>query len=78
MGRPCFNNVENNLSGVSLMVRSMLALQTPNLHTLFSLHTEARGQIAEKTEEHEFVFAVDADGADITPFDSERIAAEFL
>jgi hypothetical protein len=71
-----YNNVANNLSGVSLMLRSMLALKTPDLHTLFLLHAEARGELVKRREEADLVFAVE--GGDVTPFDSEKIGGDYL
>ncbi len=73
--RPYLNNVENNLSGVGLMLRAMLGLRKPTLHELFSLHIAARGHAVSHPEEAGTVFAVDRG---LTPFDLDRIAAEFL
>ena len=71
-----YNNVLNNLSGVSLMVRSMVALQTPTLHQLFTLHAEARGSLTEQREKADTIFAVE--GGDTSSFNLEKISAEFL
>lgn len=73
---PSFNNVENNLSGLSLMVRSMIALKTPNLFDLFSLHAKARGEIVDDWQEADTVFS--REDGDVTPFDLEKIAADYL
>lgn len=73
--RPYWNNVENNLSGVSLMLRAILGLRKPSLHELFSLHIAARGRPAADAEGADTVFAVDRG---LTPFDLDRIAADFL
>lgn len=73
---PSFNNVENNLSGLSLMVRSMMALKTPSLHDLFSLHCEARGVRVDDRDEADQIFSID-EGV-VTPFDQEKIAAEYF
>src|ERR1041385_7052758 len=35
---PSWNNVKNNLSGVSVMARALTSLVKTDLHTLFSLH----------------------------------------
>jgi hypothetical protein len=72
---PYWNNVANNLSGVSLMLRAITGLRKPSLHTLFDLHIKARGRMVAAVEEAETVFAVNQG---ITPFDLDRIAAEFL
>lgn len=69
------NNVANHLSGVSLMLRSLTQLRKTNLHTLFSLHISARGQEVDTLKNAQTVFAVDTG---ITPFDLDKIGAEFL
>jgi hypothetical protein len=73
--RPRWNNVRNNLSGVSLMLIALSTLVKTNLYTLFSLHIEARGRLVEEKALADQVFSVN-DG--ITPFDLEKIGAEFL
>lgn len=73
--RPYWNNVESNLSGVSLMLQAMIGLKKPTLHALFSLHIKARGEFALSREGAQTVFAPDEG---ITPFDLDRIAADFL
>ena len=40
---PRWNNVRNNLSGVSLMLRALVHTPRPDLETLFDLHVRARG-----------------------------------
>lgn len=75
-GNPRFaNNVRNNLAGVSLMLRAISQLRKTDLHTLFELHVRARGERVANPKAAQTVFAVDAG---ITPFDLDRIAAEFL
>lgn len=69
------NNVHNNLSGVSLMLRAMTSLRKTDLHTLFDLHVRARGEVVTDAASADTVFAVDGG---ITPFDLDRIAAEYL
>ena len=39
---PRWNNVRNNLSGVSLMLRALVHTPRPDLETLFDLHARAR------------------------------------
>ncbi|AKJ30152.1 TerD family protein [Caldimonas brevitalea] len=73
--RPRWNNVRNHLSGVSLMLRAITSLVKPDLHTLFTLHARARGRQVDLREGAETVFSVQ-DG--VTPFDVDRIRAEFL
>lgn len=72
---PRWNNVRNNLSGVSVVLRALTSLTKTNLHTLFSLHIQARGDLVPHKASADVVFSVN-DG--ITPFDLSRIAAEFL
>ena len=72
---PSWNNVQNNLTGVSLMLRALTGLVKTDLHTLFSLHATARGEIVADPAVADTVFGVESG---ITPFDSTRIAAEFL
>jgi len=72
---PLWNNVQNNLAGVSLMLRSLVELAKPDLHTLFMLHARARGQLMETAGEAETVFGVHQG---ITPFDLDKIRADFM
>ncbi len=74
-GAPNWNNVENNLSGVSLMARALSDLQRPDLYHLFSLHIQARGQIVADAESAETIFSLDQG---ITPFDLTEIGAHWL
>jgi hypothetical protein len=69
------NNVNNNLGGVSLMLRAMTGLRKTDLGTLFDLHVRARGHAVPDIGSAETVFAVDRG---ITPFDLDRITADFL
>lgn len=72
---PSWNNVQQNLSGVSLMTRAMTNLTKTDLHELFSLHIQARGEISDSIENADTVFSVEKG---ITPFDLETIASEFM
>lgn len=75
-GSPRFpNNVHHNLGGVSLMLQALTQLRKTDLHTLFSLHVKARGEVVSEVEEAQTVFAVDHG---VTPFDLDRIGAEYL
>lgn len=74
-GYPRWNNVANNLSGIALMLRAMTSLAAPDLHTLFALHAEARGSRVDTPEQADTLFGL-SEG--ITPFDTDRIRAEFL
>jgi hypothetical protein len=69
------NNVHNNLSGVSLMLQALSQLRQTDLYTLFRLHIRARGEETPDTNNVDSVFAVDRG---LTPFDLDRIAAEYL
>ncbi len=73
--QPSWNNVQNNLSGVSLLMRAMLNLEKPLLGDLFRLHIEARGHLVSQKAEAQTVFSVDEG---VTPFDGERIGANWL
>ena len=73
--QPTFNNVENNLSGVSLMARALTDLPKTTLHELFSLHVRARGESVDSMEATQTIFAVDQG---ITPFDLAEIGANWL
>lgn len=72
---PSWNNVRNNLSGVSLMLRSMVQINKPNLYELFELHVKARGTQVETQTQANTVFALDAG---IGPYDLDVIRADFL
>ena len=74
-GFPRWNNAANHLSGISLILRAMTALATPDLRTLFELHAQARGELVDSPEQADTVFSM-SEG--ITPFDADRIRAEFL
>jgi hypothetical protein len=69
------NNVHNNLGGVSMMLWAMTTLRKTTLLTLFNLHVRARGQLVPDIATAQTVFAVDQG---LTPFDLERITADFL
>lgn len=69
------NNVQNNLSSMSLMLQALTSLAKPDLHTLFTLHAKARGTLASPDGPVDTIFSVDHG---ITPFEIDRIRAEFL
>lgn len=70
-----WNNVENNLSGVSLMLQALIHTPKPDLATLFDLHVRARGERVESPQQAQAVFAPDQG---ITPFDTDLIRSQFL
>ncbi len=57
------------------MGKAMTTTAKPNLYDLFRLHALARGQLVEREEEAQTVFALQRG---ITPFDMEEIMASFL
>ncbi|MBK5342310.1 TerD family protein [Pseudomonas sp. TH49] len=72
---PRWNNVGNNLSGVSLMLRALVHTPRPDLATLFDLHVRARGERVASPEQANAVFAPEQG---ITPFDTDLIRSQFL
>lgn len=72
---PQWNNVANNLSGVSLMLRALVHTPRPDLETLFELHVRARGERVNSPQQAQTVFAPDKG---ITPFDTDLIRSQFL
>ncbi|PHN31371.1 TerD family protein [Pseudomonas sp. ICMP 460] len=72
---PWWNNVQNNLSGVSLMLRALVHTPRPELETLFDLHVRARGERVASPQEAEVVFAPEQG---ITPFETDLIRSQFL
>lgn len=72
---PSWNNVRNNLSGVGLMLRALTQLIKPNLYRLFALHVQARGEWVGTADEADTVFGLERG---ITPFDLDRIRADFM
>ena len=73
---PSWNNVHNNLRGVGLMLRALTERAWPDLHTLFSLHARARGTLVASSGAADTRFGLQA--GEITPFELDRIRAEFL
>lgn len=70
-----WNNLNNNLSGVSLLLRALSSLRKPDLHMLFTLHARARGELVDEASTADTVFSPHAG---VTPFDVDRIRADFL
>jgi hypothetical protein len=64
-----------NLRGVSIMLRAVTRLRKTDLHTLFGLHIRARGEAVGDLDQARSVFSVDRG---VTPFERDRIAAEYL
>lgn len=72
---PLWNNVHHSLCGVSLLLRTITALAKMDLFTLFSLHAQARGSLAADRAAAQTLFST-TEGT--TPFDLDRIAADFM
>lgn len=72
---PRWNNVGNNLSGISLMLRALIDTPRPDLETLFDLHVRARGERVASLQQAQAVFAPDQG---VTPFDTDLIRSQFL
>ncbi len=68
-------NLNNNLSGIALVLRAISALRKPDLQALFTLHAKARGSLVANAAEADTVFGPTSG---ITPFDVDRIRADFL
>ncbi len=43
-------NVESNMSGIEMMVKSVINIKKPNLYDLFTLHVKARGKLVDKED----------------------------
>ena len=71
---PRWNNVRNNLSGVSLMLRALVHTPRPDLETLFDLHVRARGTGGNAAAGRDRICA----SPGITPFDVDVIRSRFL
>ncbi|WP_138754080.1 TerD family protein [Paenibacillus sinopodophylli] len=70
-----YNNVESNQIGLVQMAKAIIDLAKPQLHELFLLHAEARGEIVEHAEAADTIFAIEGG---ISPFDTEIIISEYL
>ena len=77
---PSWNNVHNNLRGVGLMLRALTQRAWPSLYTLFALHAQARGALVPSEAAADMVFALGGEPSQqrVTPFDLDRIRADFL
>jgi stress response protein SCP2 len=72
---PMWNNVANNLSSVTTMLKAMTNLRKTTLYDLFSLHIKSRGEFVSDKNQGENIFSVEEG---ITPFNLETIASEFM
>jgi hypothetical protein len=69
------NNVESNQTGMWILGKAMTTLAKPDLYTLFELHAQARGALVDTRNQADTIFAPDTG---VTPFDSDRIVADYL
>lgn len=75
------NNVENVQKGMVAMGKAMTTLSKPSLYDLFSLHVKARGELVaniEELEEGDEINTVFSVNEGVTPFEIEKIMAEFM
>ena len=74
------NNIEGNLSNLSLMTKSIIERRYPNLYNLFVRYVLAREmEITSNPKEADHIYALDErKGIGITAFDTETILSEFL
>jgi hypothetical protein len=74
--RPTFNNVYNNKKNIALVCKAMATMNKVDLHDLFSMHVQGRGgKLVDKREEADTIFSVEEG---VTPFDVDKIMAEYL
>jgi hypothetical protein len=69
------NNVRSNKGGLGRMGQAITTMAKPDLYDLFTLHALARGKLVQTRDEADIVFAPDGD---VSPFDLEKIRAEYL
>jgi hypothetical protein len=69
------NNVEGNMSQMTLIGKSITEIVKPDLYSLFLIHVDARGTLVEEEEDADTVFSLEKG---ITPFDLETIVSEYL
>ncbi|KKQ99159.1 MAG: Conserved hypothetical cytosolic protein [Candidatus Woesebacteria bacterium GW2011_GWB1_39_12] len=70
------SNVSNQMDTLTLLARSVMELNKPNLFDLFRMHAEARGQIVSNPKDADLVFGIN-DG-DVTAFMGDVILSEYL
>jgi len=68
------NNVDINLRGIQLTLKSIVELRKTSIYDLLTLHAQARGQVVEKEADADRVFSVAAG----TPFDLSSMASDFM
>ena len=70
-----YNTLHGNMSNLQLTVKAMVNLCKPNLHDLFRMHAEARGEIVEDIKDADTIFSMDEG---VTPFDADVIISEYM
>ena len=68
------NNVQTNGDNIARLARAMAELNRPNLHDLFLMHAEARGEPVHDGPAD----TVFSEHEGLTPFDTDKILGEFL
>jgi hypothetical protein len=71
------NSVAGNLAGVSLMLRALHEMVKPDLHTLLSLHAQARGTVVDNPAQADTTFGVNRT-CTVTPLDGDLIRSSYL
>jgi hypothetical protein len=71
------NNIEANWNNVVLISKAVLEIPKPNLFDLLMLNVQARGEVVDDPEQAEMTFGI-KETDDLTPFQVERILADFL
>jgi hypothetical protein len=69
------NNVQGNMSQMTLIGKSITEIVKPDLYSLFRIHADARGGLVEEEGDADMVFSLEKG---LTPFDLEKIASEYL
>jgi hypothetical protein len=69
------NNIEGNQQSLILMAKALTTLKKTTLYDLFDLHIAARGKKVNNKSEADTIFSIHEG---ITPFDIEKIMAEYM
>ena len=78
------NNVETHMSSLALLGHSVENMRKTDLHTLFSIHADARGDIVRSKKDADIIFSVRKPHSCknsekyVTPFDMDKIVAEYV
>lgn len=70
------NTVENTKEGIALLGRTMMQMNKVNMKELALMHVEGRGELVDKREDADVVFALE--GGNYSPFDVDKIMADLL